>query len=149
MDAFISEHLLAVISRMKGDILKVLLVLGRPYAKTKTCTPQPLGHPVHSSFECHRIIPLSKFGLGSLRMRRLVLICFILWFIGKYNKYSWVLSQTPWLINNVRHCESSVEVKRGRNRYKIVRIYFDKCTGIGRIFHISFLTLNMLTLRLL
>ena len=104
---------------MKGDILKGFFsVVGRPYAKTKTCTPQPLGYPVHSSFECHRNIPLSKFGLGSLEMRRFVLICFILWFTGRYNKYSRVLSQTPWLINNVRHCESSVEVKRGRNRYQ-------------------------------
>ena len=49
-------------------------------------------------------------------MRRFVLICFILWFTGRYNKYSRVLSQTPWLINNVRHCESSVEVKSDRNR---------------------------------
>lgn len=30
---------------------------------------------------------------------------------GRYNKYSRVLSQTPWVINNVRHCESSVEEK--------------------------------------
>ncbi|KAJ7375870.1 Putative tRNA pseudouridine synthase Pus10 [Desmophyllum pertusum] len=30
---------------------------------------------------------------------------------GRYNKYSRALSQTPWIINNVRHCESSVEEK--------------------------------------
>ena len=31
-------------------------------------------------------------------------------FVGRYNKFSRVLSQTPWIIDNVRLCESSVEV---------------------------------------
>ncbi|XP_068681531.1 tRNA pseudouridine synthase Pus10-like isoform X1 [Montipora foliosa] len=30
---------------------------------------------------------------------------------GRYNKFSRVLCQTPWIIDNVRHCESSVEEK--------------------------------------
>jgi len=30
---------------------------------------------------------------------------------GRYNKFSRVLSQTPWIIDNVRHSESSVEEK--------------------------------------
>ena len=105
-----------VMSKREEDFWKCFVVVGRPSAKTRTYTPQPLGYPAHSRFECHKNILLSKFALGSLKMRRFVLICFILWFIGRYNKYSRVLSQTPWLINNVRHCESSVEVKSDRNR---------------------------------
>lgn len=30
---------------------------------------------------------------------------------GRYNKFSRLLSQTPWIIDGVRHCESSVEEK--------------------------------------
>ncbi|CAH3171507.1 unnamed protein product [Porites evermanni] len=40
---------------------------------------------------------------------------------GRYNKFSRVLSQTPWIIDNVRHTESSVEEKicdRIRNKIK-------------------------------
>ncbi|KAM7448831.1 putative tRNA pseudouridine synthase Pus10 [Porites harrisoni] len=50
-------------------------------------------------------------------------VCFhdSIYIAGRYNKFSRVLSQTPWIIDNVRHTESSVEEKicdRIRNKIK-------------------------------
>ena len=42
-----------------------------------------------------------------------ILRVFFLAFEGRYNKFSRVLSQTPWIIDNVRQGESSVEVSKG------------------------------------
>lgn len=80
-----------------------------------------LALPLLSSIPRHLSLSVRNFPYFELRILvsfcekqvqcLVILTCFVVWSIGRYNKYSRVLSQTPWLINNVRHCESSVEVK--------------------------------------
>ena len=52
---------------------------------------------------------IEDFEKKSFTYRLFSLIIFV-WTLGRYNKYSRTLPQTPWLIDNVRLRESSVEV---------------------------------------